>query len=235
MSGSSIFDISSSSNSASSLSKLEVSGYPMVIVVDDALAVASESAFIAWLGDSSCMLDRFDARHCFDDARMFNDIAASTSNGGVRVEPNFGLKRDAIEKLFELRYNDFVSLLELRARDVEQARLDAEAVVAAAAAAEEQERRDAEARKSKKATVPYEYAPQPKTSKDVEPLIAQGKDAVEEYEAERRATPNDILVPRDSLTREVFVITAVCFEIQANISIDYLENCKVHCVSGLES
>jgi hypothetical protein len=95
------------------------------------------------------------------------------------------------------------SLLEQRARDAKQTQLDAQATAAAAAEAEEQERRDAEARKSKKAAVPYEYAPPAKTSKDVEPLIAHGKDAVEEYEAERRATPNDILVPRDSLTREV--------------------------------
>lgn len=144
-------------------------------------------------------LDRFDARHCFDDKRAFGDIASSS----VRSEPNGGLKRDALERLCDERYNDLGTLLEERAAAAERARLDAEARAAAALAAAEQERRDAEARRPKNAAVPYQYAPPPKTSKEISAVVVQGELAARDYERERRETPDDVLVPRDSLTREV--------------------------------
>ena len=131
----------------------------------------------------------------------------------MRSEPNGGLKREALERLFEARYNDLGLLLEERAAAAERQRLDAAARAKAAVDQAEQERRDAEARRSKNAAVPFEYAPQPKSAKEINAVVAQGELAVRDYERERRETPDDVLVPRDSLTREVTNIILVFIKI----------------------
>lgn len=94
----------------------------------------------------SSQLDRFDARHYFDDLKAFGDVA---SIGSVRSEPNFGLRRDQLDELFDERYNDFGLLLEERDAATKRAQREADERAAAALATAEQERADAEARKSK--------------------------------------------------------------------------------------
>jgi hypothetical protein len=122
---------SSADTATTSSSALHAAGHAMTVVVDVSAAGSSGmETFLAWRSDETKLLDRFDVRHFFDDARVFNDIQSSS----VRSEPNFALRRTALESLHEARYNDFALLLEQRASEAQKAR-DAEEKLQIAAGA----------------------------------------------------------------------------------------------------